>query len=248
MTDPLSPATRATKRNLLVASVLAISANAFNVSIEKIPVAGLSIAFDDRLFAFLLLIVLAYFVCTFMLYYFIDIKNIKDTPHQSETEAWFANEINQFNLKYAHTVVFKDLQKLIPSPMSLGLTPEFPPSLLTGQWKPSCFTISEPRVIPERVTANVALKLNDFPAIFPALNDRAEYWRVAFLKAEASNRRRATFVHRAIRFIYFTRNYFFDGLLPIALGIFALVAILGHIDLAWIQNYLPSFKALSAHK
>jgi hypothetical protein len=54
MADPLSPATRATKRNLLLASVLAISANAFNVSIDKIPVAGLSITFDDRLFAFLL--------------------------------------------------------------------------------------------------------------------------------------------------------------------------------------------------
>jgi hypothetical protein len=53
---------------------------------------------------------------------------------------------------------------------------------------------------------------------------------------------------RAVRVMYFLRNYFFDGLLPILLGSFALVAILSHINLTWIQNYLPSFKALSSHE
>jgi hypothetical protein len=57
--DPLSPATRATKRNLLVASMLAITYRAFDVSIDKIPVAGLSISFDNRVFAFLLIATLA---------------------------------------------------------------------------------------------------------------------------------------------------------------------------------------------
>jgi hypothetical protein len=92
MADPLSPATRATKRNLLLASVIAISASAFNVSIDRIPVGGLSITFDDRLFAFLLLIVLAYFLCIFILYYAIDIKKYRghsasgnrlQTPHDA---------------------------------------------------------------------------------------------------------------------------------------------------------------------
>lgn len=41
MADPLSTATRATKRNLLIASVIAISASAFNISIDRIPVGGL---------------------------------------------------------------------------------------------------------------------------------------------------------------------------------------------------------------
>jgi hypothetical protein len=49
MPDPLSPATRAMKRNLLIASVVAISANAFKVSIDRIPMEGLSESFDDRL-------------------------------------------------------------------------------------------------------------------------------------------------------------------------------------------------------
>jgi len=95
MADPLSPATRATKRNLLVASVLAISANVFNVSIDKIPIGGLSITFDDRLFAFLLLIVLIYFLCTFTLYYSIDIKNLEKTDHQTVSEHAYRNSRNK---------------------------------------------------------------------------------------------------------------------------------------------------------
>jgi hypothetical protein len=45
--------------------------------------------------------------------------------------------------------------------------------------------------------------------------------------------------------MYFARNYFFDGALPILLGLFALIAIFGHVDLHWIQRFLPSFKVLS---
>jgi phosphotransferase system glucose/maltose/N-acetylglucosamine-specific IIC component len=97
MADPLSTATRATKRNLLIASVLAISANAFNVSVDKIPLAGLSINFDDRLFAFLLVITLAYFLCTFVLYYVIDMKNLETTKHQTHAETNYTNKLADFD-------------------------------------------------------------------------------------------------------------------------------------------------------
>ncbi|SHG72113.1 hypothetical protein [Bradyrhizobium erythrophlei] len=113
MADPLSPATRATKRNLLLASVLAISANAFNVSIDKIPVAGLSITFDDRLFAFLLFIVLVYFLCTFVLYYVIDIKNLEETSHQETARKTFERRQNDFKQRFG-TIVQKDLQRYVP--------------------------------------------------------------------------------------------------------------------------------------
>src|SRR4051794_29488572 len=92
--DPLSPATRATKRNLLIASVLGISANAFNITVDKIPLAGLSINFDDRLFAFLLVIALVYFLGTFVLYYIIDIKNLEVTKHQTAFEDRYTTRIN----------------------------------------------------------------------------------------------------------------------------------------------------------
>jgi hypothetical protein len=74
MPDPLSPATRAMKRNLLIASVVAISANAFKVSIDRIPMGGLSVSLDVRLFCFPAVIVLLYFLATFLLYYAIDIR------------------------------------------------------------------------------------------------------------------------------------------------------------------------------
>src|SRR5258708_5111953 len=93
MADPLSSATRANKRNLLVVSVIAISASAFNVSIDKIPVGGLSMSFDDRLFAFLLVVVLLYFLATFILYYTIDMKNLDPTGHQLAAEKKFQQRL-----------------------------------------------------------------------------------------------------------------------------------------------------------
>src|SRR5882672_9343936 len=112
MADPLSTATRATKRNLLIASVLAISANAFNISIDKIPLAGLSVNFDDRLFAFLLVLTLGYFLCTFVLYYTIDIKNLEATKHQTDTETGYKEKLEDFDFIYAERIR-KRLIKLI---------------------------------------------------------------------------------------------------------------------------------------
>src|SRR5436305_1195225 len=97
MPDPLTPATRGAKRNLLVASVLAITFKAFDVKVDKIPVAGLSIDFDDRLFSFLLLTTTAYFLVTFVLYYFIDIRNLDTTTHQKTSDKIFSNKFSMFN-------------------------------------------------------------------------------------------------------------------------------------------------------
>src|SRR6266404_9078560 len=109
--DPLSTATRATKRNLLIASVLAISANAFNVSVDKIPIGGLSLTFDDRLFAFLIFITLTYFLCTFILYYVIDIKNLEETGHQESAMKKFDQRQYDFEQSYGHRAA-RDLEKI----------------------------------------------------------------------------------------------------------------------------------------
>jgi hypothetical protein len=61
-TDPLSSATRTAKRNLLTAATVAITYSAFDVSISKIPLGGLAIEFDNRVFGFLLMAVLLYFM------------------------------------------------------------------------------------------------------------------------------------------------------------------------------------------
>ena len=87
--DPLSTATRGAKRNLLIAAMLAITVKAFNISIDKIPVGPFSISYDPRVFSFLLLCVLMYFLCIFALYYFIDIRNVDKTEHQNASDKLF---------------------------------------------------------------------------------------------------------------------------------------------------------------
>ena len=65
--DPLSSATRTAKRNLLLVSLAIITVKAFNVTIEQIPLANLSIKFDPGALGFLLTISLLYFLLTFEL-------------------------------------------------------------------------------------------------------------------------------------------------------------------------------------
>jgi hypothetical protein len=84
--DPLATATRTAKRNLLAASTLAITYKAFNITIDNIPVMGLSIRFDKGAFEFLLLSAIVYFGATFLLYYIIDIRNLEQTLDQGATK------------------------------------------------------------------------------------------------------------------------------------------------------------------
>jgi hypothetical protein len=242
MADPLSPATRATKRNLLLASVLAISANAFNVSIDKIPVGGLSITFDDRLFAFLLLIVLVYFLCTFILYYLIDIRNLEATAHQDASEKAFVDRVNRYAVQYTG-VIHRDLQSLT-SDFAVKLHVNFSHMLAVGQPIPESVNLVIPDPTHRGQDQPVPAELHK--DLFAKLAERQHYWIKRFPRDRGADKRRAAFLVKTTRSMYFLRNYFFDGSLPIALGVFALAAILSHLNLAWIQNYLPSFKALSS--
>lgn len=238
MADPLSPATRATKRNLLLASVVAISANAFNVSVDRIPVAGLSISFDDRLFAFLLLVVLVYFFCTFVLYYVIDIKNLETTEHQKAVKDAQSERIGTFAEHYLKRIR-EDLQNLLPE----GYVHVNPGQKTLLEQNPSRVTYvviqgeKDTRIIERSTLGSTATKLDD----------RLRTWIESYPKEKKENIRRSGYPVIRMRVLYSLRNYFFDGALPIALALGALAAILFHLDLTWIQGYLPSFKTLSPH-
>jgi hypothetical protein len=242
MADPLSPATRATKRNLLIASVLAISANAFNVSIDKIPLAGLSVNFDDRLFAFLLVVSLVYFLCTFVLYYFIDIKNLEPTQHQEIVEKEYHERLVLFPQRYSKNV-HNDLQTLAPEGCVVATVLGFDPSG-NADAANSSFSVKKrgPAYSPDD---GLRLPQQENAAVYAAIQSRLDLWRGRYSRAFRANRRRAAAMVSLIRATYSIRNYFFDGALPILLGLFALIAIIGHVDLRWIQNFLPSFKVLS---
>jgi hypothetical protein len=239
MADPLSTATRATKRNLLVASVLAISANAFNVQVEKIPMGGLSINFDSRLFAFLLLVVLLYFFCTFIVYYIIDIKNLERTAHQEAAEKRYNERVQGFRVTHLGRAI-QDLAKIIgadyrvigtssysfdPSRNERGYRLLSPPTTPKGNWnETTIFT---------------------HPEEYKKLDPHFAKWQSKYPKASTWNRRRARIAFNIVKLTYFTRNYILDGTLPIALGCVAILATFGIIDLAWIQKWLPHTKTIS---
>jgi hypothetical protein len=235
--DPLSTATRATKRNLLVASVLAISANAFNVSIEKIPVAGMSVNFDNRLFGFLILTVLLYFLGTFILYYAIDIKNVARTHHQDESEKAYQSRLNVFPDKYTEQMR-KDLRSLEPKGYRLNFLSNFSDALHSGNTNP----VTDIRIVERGASSPADFQRKAHEAVFKAIDERFDYWVKGYKKAAAANARRATLVIESVRLMYFTRNYFVDGVLPIILGVIALLAILGVINLHWMQDLFPRFK------
>jgi hypothetical protein len=246
LADPLSTATRATKRNLLIASVLAISANAFNISIDKIPLAGLSVNFDDRLFAFLLVITLAYFLCTFVLYYTIDMKNLETTKHQTEAESSFSKKIGDFE-HFFFAQIRRRLNRAIrpeyemPDGTDLYGAPRTVDFFRSHSYVVT--TLAPPDVLGQRQIQGVPRANNE--ALYASLDKKVDTWVANAPRAWRwflIKQRSSLYATRAM---YFARNYFFDGLLPIALGIFALIAILGHIDLHWIQRFLPSFKVLS---
>jgi hypothetical protein len=83
------------------------------------------------------------------------------------------------------------------------------------------------------------------PSLYKLLDRHHETLIEGYDIALKRNSRNARIPLRLTILMYNTRNYISDGFLPVALGIFALVVILGHINLAWIQAYLPSFKTLS---
>src|SRR4051812_38093337 len=96
-TDPLTSSTRTTKRNLLAGSVAAITYKAFDITADKVSLAGVSITFERGVFEFLLVAMLLYFAVTFILYYYIDIKNFPRLAHQEATETWRQSKADWFN-------------------------------------------------------------------------------------------------------------------------------------------------------
>jgi hypothetical protein len=245
MTDPLSPATRATKRNLLIASVLAISANAFNISIDKIPLAGLSVNFDDRLFAFLLVITLAYFLSTFVLYYAIDIKNLGPTKHQIDAESGHTRKLENFSYIFTERIKTRLRKKVRPEFDIPDGTDIYGNQHTVEFFRDHEYVVTQvaPDALGVRTIATVA-RTDNFD-LYSSLDKRVDVWVGRYPAAWRWFYRKQRLLLFGTRAMYFTRNYFFDGMLPIALGIFALAAILGHIDLHWIQKFLPNFKVLS---
>lgn len=250
--DPLSAATRAAKRNLLVSSILVLTYRAFDISVEKIPFAGMSITFDPGVFAFLLSLAIIYFGVTFALYYYIDIRNIEETTHQKETKRNTSILIDAYTDRIAEALTLE---------LAAGLPENHRISNVMGQVKRIVvffgvrrFTDAilfrdefDPAWIPlsySTQTPNLSTSTDLTPASHPELFDqlaltvkrrlRFFWWKE---KAHRLWRKRLDW---GVSAAYTVRNYFTDGILPIALGSLALAALYGWVDVHWIRSVAPT--------
>ncbi len=251
--DPLSTATRTAKRNLLVVATVAITYSAFDVSISKIPVGGLAVEFDNRVFAFLLIVVLLYFAGTFALYYFIDIRNIEKTKHQSDKESQYQYARNTFWSRHASTVL-KRIGKSLPKGVGYS---EQAGGQLANFFQEMQRPFFEERMI-DHMARTLMISTNLYwkptnrggpptpisPDEDPTLHKRVEkQFRRALLQYGRRQR-----VHDlmllpslyGVRALYFFRNYIVDGVFPFVLAILALAAVLQLIDLHWLRAWVPT--------
>jgi len=217
--DPLSSATRTAKRNLLIAASLAITYRTFDIAVDKIPVAGISINFDSGVFAFLLTMALLYYTLTFALYYYVDIRNFETTHHQTTVETTYKKALDTFAIDYLqHTITLVEreidssqrLQSLIDGDALRNFTRPFLDRRLPDKaLKITVRSSTEPRNpnsipdehLPDHLQQIVDRRMKHF------------WWRYWLHRIWYERLR------WGVRLTYSVRNYIVDGVLPIALAI-----------------------------
>lgn len=260
-TDPLSKATRTTKRNLLAASFVAILYTAFEISADKIPIAGLTISFDPRVFGFALAATASYFLVTFCLYYYIDIRNFARLPHQESTVAWRRSQTYRFDQRVADC-----LSKLLEPVKLDGFYLQRKPELETAvsAWSngyPSTLEYArrlkfKPLDPMEHLYfADPGSETRKFSLHYPGLasfHDIPQFLTLAKLATETWTPffrllpLRYAFLRMTLRprlwtvsLAYILRNYGVDGLFPIALSVVAILALYRLIDLRFLTYLAP---------
>jgi len=252
--DPLSTPTRAAKRNVLIVALMAITYRAFDVSIKAIPVAGLSIEFDGRVFVFLLLVSLTYFVVTFLLYYFIDIKNIEPSMHELGTDKHFTDRLNYFTSQKEREIL-AELDKLyaetriVSSGDLAGLISNVARSK-RGHFLLARASYSKPPI--ETFSVYKRHKPGqgaNTPACMRDASNMGLYRKYALeLRKRLRDKRRQflwlrfklSLPRQSVRAIYFFRNYGTDGFLPIGMAVLAYLCLYGAISLDWLRHITPA--------
>lgn len=254
-TDPLSAATRTAKRNLLLAAMAGITYSAFDVSISKIPIGNIAIDFDNRVFAFLLVATLLYFLGTFALYYFIDVKNIEQTKHQSDKEKNYRAENALFPQRYAQRTMTRIEKLLAPrievssssSPRQIEKfliemeNPQFEVGLVDHFVRSTRHGFNLELTKEKRSDPRRPINLEeDEPELSHKVNAALQHAFDKYLLARRLNIARVAVGLYGVRTIYLIRNYLVDGAFPIALAIVALTSILQLTDLDWLKSLVPN--------
>jgi hypothetical protein len=261
-TDPLTSATRDTKKNLLAVALVAITYKAFDISTDTIPIAGMAIKFDRSVFEFLLLVVLAYQLITFILYYYIDIRNFDRLAHQDATEKWRQGRVNSLTYAMWRNAGAKTQPRADSSDTS---TSKIRISAAQGYWEHlNKWTKDTPGLV--RLLIRMRREPIKYAEIISVHRiDDARNITIGEDLAHAEIRKAAEESLRAysrwfplrylwviattsprtwtVRTAYFLRNYGFDGVLPVIAALIALTALYGFLDvhaLARLGPHSPS--------
>lgn len=249
--DPLSHATLVARRNLLAASVAAITYKGFNVDIQSISLFGAEARFDRGAIAFLLIATTAWFTVHFAFRFFIDMKNLDPTPHQITTKESVFNA--RQNLRQsAQNGLATAIAETLAAGYSLGGS-EWPAGhILFEKCEQFGFTIDEQMLYlgdEQRSTLkiNALGDPNRVGTLDPVANrDIYEAPIAAMLRYLKGYQRRYRLLwlrQQPVLFwvgsLYIVSNYMIEGGVPLALGILALAAMYDHATLTWVKALLP---------
>ena len=246
--EPLSDSTRTTKRNLLIASVLAITYRAFDVTIDKLPFAGVVVDFNKGLFAFLLTLLLFYFLLSFCVYYFIDIRNAEVPPHQASGTERFLTNVEDRVQRFLHIAKNRadralnggDVHVLYTDTMGnllrqIARTPRQEHERLILETPARALYHLQMRNELNSVVQHPA-RTKEFDkadaAVTKALWDFTDFERRPSLMASSRL--------AGINFLYSFRNYILDGVLPVAFGVIGILAMYQIMPLGWLRHLAPT--------
>ncbi|NYG47935.1 hypothetical protein GGD67_005418 [Bradyrhizobium sp. IAR9] len=244
----MEKSTRDAKRNLLLVSVAIITIKAFNVTVEKIPLGGLSINFDPGALGFLLAGALLYFFVTFLLYFYIDVRNLEVTKHQQEHAKQSREAPTRYNSKLNH-IVAERIEGILATGQSLATAMSGPPEV-TKSVRPTQIFGGRPRLVVVEISQTKGnsystLVRADDPALFENIDDliaqttRTFWWRI---KANELWHRVSSL---RVAWTYRFRIFFVDGVFPALLALYALAALFNFVSLDWIRSYSPTLKTTS---
>jgi len=230
-TDPLSGTTRKAKRNLILASLIAIALPTFDVTLDKLSLAGLSFSHTPGLPEFLLLSLILYFAITFGLHYYADVKDFTGIPHQRETESRRHEKYNEFVRDFLSRSLWKDL-------------------VSTGTLKDDFATQYSRWVDGYPSTLRLVVRMIRYPITW------SSYLRHANEKRNEVVRRFQRQVWQfplayfwfgtkldvptnTVRLLYWLRSTFFECIFPALFALLAILVLIGAANLRPLAHYVP---------
>ncbi len=104
--DPLSDSTRKYRAAAIGVAAALIAVQAFHISIEKLPVAGIEIKLADKLLPVALTVSLIYVTISFAIYLIDDLVNMSSALFLEEKAKALANQSQQFKDELRQLVIF----------------------------------------------------------------------------------------------------------------------------------------------